>query len=910
MNFIQRAVTYCFIASFLFSATAPSLCAQSPNDLNIKNFAQGYCGNCVVYDGNDKLILYARQSNAGLNEKGLLAGISCASGLACVGCGLASNNQYTTFGGMLFGCALLSFSAYEVSEFLKSLAQNSTKVPYITLDKEGLTLYKKRCFAWKDIDLCTRSSFTKEDGVTTKFRQLEFTAHKKKLFWINSNDIYLPLSFNEFETIIHYYINTYGGKAVPAEACKKSDPILTNSLVETPPQPPAEQAPTKYVATPLIKACRKKDISEVKRLIASGVDVNQQDSSGNTALIWAIYVQRQDIANLLIAAKAKPDIQGMQGMSALQLAAYFGYADIVKALLRAGANVNLQTDKGDSPLLIASRAGNLEIVEILLDAHADCTLVGEDNLTAYTGAANAEIAHLIESHYVPTPLADACYDGDRAKVKRLLSSGEIDVNQKDILGETALIVATKTNQPEIVKMLLDAHADPNVRDLDGNTALKRAAALEMIENVKLLLDAYADVTLVDNDGVSALQCAANDEIESLIRQYLPASDQNKKETTMFPAAHLIEMSPTIHKNPDIIMTPLIEACCTGCIKEVKRLLENKVDVNEKSSFGSSALMWAAFNGHSDIVELLLSAHANVDIQDDQGGTPLTAAAFANHLDVVKQLVKAGANVNVCSKNGKTALICAAYNGNKDIVKYLLEVNADVDLHYNDEPTALFFAAWHGYAEIVKMLLAAGADTEIREKNETTALIAAVTAGNSEIVKILLDAHADVNALDKINCTPLIFACQLGYSEVVKLLLAAHPNVDAHIKEGKTALLCACDEGHTEIVKMLLDAHANVNVQGELGETPLMIAAFKGYRDIAKLLIDAHADMNMTAQGGLTALAVAARRGNIGVLKILLAAGASCDLYCKNPDGSQELVDLEAMLPPEIAWVISQYKDKK
>lgn len=68
-------------------------------------------------------------------------------------------------------------------------------------------------------------------------------------------------------------------------------------------------------------------------------------------------------------------------------------------------------------------------------------------------------------------------------VKLLLTKGA-DVNAKDKLGQTALMLAASSGQGDSVTVLLDKGADAMAKDLNGRTAMDHA---RYHDNIKKLL---------------------------------------------------------------------------------------------------------------------------------------------------------------------------------------------------------------------------------------------------------------------------------------------------------------------------------------------------------------------------------------------------------------------------------------
>ena len=112
-----------------------------------------------------------------------------------------------------------------------------------------------------------------------------------------------------------------------------------------------------------------------------------------------------------------------------------------------------------------------------------------------------------------------------------------------------------------------------------------------------------------------------------------------------------------------------------------------------------ALIEASTWGNNELVEKLLKNGADIDATDTKyQNTALHWAAYRNHLDLVKLLINMGATVDLRNKFGSTPLFWAARRGGAEIVKFLLDSEAEVDARDNDRKTPLMVAAAAGQME--------------------------------------------------------------------------------------------------------------------------------------------------------------------------------------------------------------------
>ncbi len=129
------------------------------------------------------------------------------------------------------------------------------------------------------------------------------------------------------------------------------------------------------------------------------------------------------------------------------------------------------------------------------------------------------------------------------------------------------------------------------------------------------------------------------------------------------------------------------------------MVPNVVDQN-----GATALMFAAYNGHSEIVLFLLDAGAEIDQRDYLDRTALLYGSTGPFPETVKILLDRGADPNrVDSDEHFSPLMHAAAEGHLDVVKVLIAHGADRSLLDVDGDDAASFAAQSGHMQVVEYL---------------------------------------------------------------------------------------------------------------------------------------------------------------------------------------------------------------
>lgn len=107
------------------------------------------------------------------------------------------------------------------------------------------------------------------------------------------------------------------------------------------------------------------DLPEVERLLASGANVNWQDSIGESALFGAVGHARMEVVRFLLTHGADARLVDLDGWSALHWAASHGGVAMIELLISHGADPRLADKSGRLPIDVARQYGKGDRVACL-----------------------------------------------------------------------------------------------------------------------------------------------------------------------------------------------------------------------------------------------------------------------------------------------------------------------------------------------------------------------------------------------------------------------------------------------------------------------------------------------------------------------------------------------------------------
>jgi len=567
------------------------------------------------------------------------------------------------------------------------------------------------------------------------------------------------------------------------------------------------------------------------------------------------------------------------------------------------------------------------VAEILLNAGANINAINSKGLTALAIAAGYEDVELVAT---------------------LLQERESKFGKKNYPTpadqKTALILSAAAGNKKIVKFLQDFKPrqsdEKNDADADadqGLTALHSALGLDLKRTAKILIQSGIDIKATNAHGIDALAHA----------HLCDSKDMVKFISDIIPK---IAFQPLNAKNSETIA---FFSATRGGHAEVAVLLldadkDANINVNLVSNAGTTALIWAAWWGMTNITEKLLLAGANIHAENSNGSTALISATANRKPSAVNILLdhftkQADAELKMpdsISIDIEGALIRAAASGSDAIFSRLLEFRQHHALKDHQGANALIALAMRGDSNNeFKTLMYAGAKTDGQDAHGKTALDYAIQCKNAyleellnkrqlehanqiqpkkfnSIADILLllalekgrketadhllcvdkncDFSPDVNAVDDYGSTPFILAASWGMTTLMKKLISAGANIDAENFTGSNALIYSSTTGALSAVNFLLElmtkqADEGLKTPADISsaiEFALTRAVSRGRDAVVSKLLEFRKDHALEDQQGAHALIAAVRREDNDMFEQLMGAGAKID--GKDADGKTAL----------------------
>jgi len=182
--------------------------------------------------------------------------------------------------------------------------------------------------------------------------------------------------------------------------------------------------------------------------------------------------------------------QDQHGATPIMVACEHGHLDLCQVLADKGCDINLVDKAGKTCLWWAADKGHLDIVKWLI-------------------AKSFNQVNAIDSKFSESALNRACINENWDIVKYLLRScrKNINVNNPDFDGMTALMYAAENGIVSVVEKLIKMNADIHVKDQDKETAILLASSHGHPKVMDMLVKAGANLNDTCKYGECVVQRA-------------------------------------------------------------------------------------------------------------------------------------------------------------------------------------------------------------------------------------------------------------------------------------------------------------------------------------------------------------------------------------------------------------------
>lgn len=521
---------------------------------------------------------------------------------------------------------------------------------------------------------------------------------------------------------------------------------------------------------------------------------------------YLIFWDKIDMIKEIVETEDFDYDQIIDNVRLIDLAAKFGSVNCFKFLLEQNAIVTHRT------LQHAFEGNNSEIIESLqkmFELNNECMI----NAVSYHSTAYIDKLGKMGLN-VTWPTVFQSYNFKFLYDKVFKG----DVNMRDCMNRTALMVACDLGLEEIVQLLVESKADLNAKDSENRTAIFDACIHDMsyLPIIKCLVGNGANIDLQDDDGYTALivssytgnRMIAKFLIDSKAKLDLP--DKNGKTALHHSihdspeiSIHLIDAGANVNAKDKKGHTPLYYACKSNHENLVKELVQHKADVNEVDEKGIPIIHSILAEGVTNMVYYLLKSGCSINTTDKEGNTLLMVACRENNEEFINYLIEGKVDINQQNNEKKTALMIACLYNHHDAAQVLIENKANIDLVDRDGKSALIHACeGNSGAECISLLVENKANIEIRSNEGWTPLMYASKENNIGAVRELVHAKAKIESKDNDGMTALLIATRNNALNVVDFLVQSGANVEAKDNEGRTSMNHAIDNGHSNVMMVL------------------------------------------------------------------------------------------------------------
>ncbi len=220
------------------------------------------------------------------------------------------------------------------------------------------------------------------------------------------------------------------------------------------------------------------DVGSAKRIINSGIPLDDQGRNMRSILMDSAFYGRSEIVDLLIKSGSNLDLRDLNGNTALMDAAAESQVESLSLIIGSGANLESKNNKGETAFLRACRTAGADSLSALANHNADIEARNENN----EGALHVAINNM-----------------NFSIVPDLISLG-VEIDSEDSMGATPLARACQLGVWGIAEALHNAGASLN--HVSSSSTLKRPADYIMSAEDRIDDFKYSDLFSAASEAAS------------------------------------------------------------------------------------------------------------------------------------------------------------------------------------------------------------------------------------------------------------------------------------------------------------------------------------------------------------------------------------------------------------------------
>ncbi|XP_035380154.1 ankyrin repeat and EF-hand domain-containing protein 1a [Electrophorus electricus] len=629
----------------------------------------------------------------------------------------------------------------------------------------------------------------------------------------------------------------------------------------------------------LLQSVHEGDQALIERLLATGVHdlINlAEPREGTCALHAASAANHADVAELLLARGARPDVRDKRGRTPVMLAAELGHDGVVAVLAKHHADMRLTDGAGRGVLFycLCPTKRHMRCMQVALASAVDVNNVCSEGVPLFLKACEnacdweGMCLILLESGADPsatsqttgrTALMEAVRCGATELVKAILKRGA-NLNAVDTKRLHAVHLAAQGGHFELIRMLSAYAADMGVTTTEGDTALHYAARGDFADCCRFLAQRGCNPKLKNLEGVTPRQIAKDLGYKASVRELKKAERLHGKISQGLGGKTepwAITLHDWSHEN---------EAELLKAFQSASYGLDD-VETVSKETFLAVLRELQAPVEDENIQRVLLSHDKRregvVNIREFFTGLRYLPRAFVmasyepkkrkktGVAGKPRKKIKANLPLPICTvppelvrrraDGGPPHFMIESYQLVTDTRRFNRDHPPghqieDDSAWYMEEPEKTYLniscCVRAGDTESLRLAFSRNVPVDVKDGFYKTPLMTACATGSYEVAEFLLELGADVNARDQFSWSPLHHACHAGQLDIIKLLVEAGASVDTPTLGGATPLMRAIESSRFCCVDYLLKAGATVTAKNKAGQSCMDVArAYADFRTV-------------------------------------------------------------------------------